>query len=233
LADAAHLGFRWVVVRAADYPPIESGEPPSGVLSHSEVAALEALRFVQRRRKWLLGRVAAKRVIGDAFGAAPQAITIANEAWGAPYAEIEGQGRVERALSISHRADWGLAAIGDPGVVRLGVDIETVEPRDDCFIADFFTAEEVAAVGRAGRDRDLAIARTWSAKEAALKALGVGLRVDTRAIRIGEAGGDEVDGWAPIAVEASGELNFGGTVRAYWRRGPGYVITAVALIAPG
>jgi 4'-phosphopantetheinyl transferase len=226
---AAALGFRWEIVRAAEYPPIEHGEPPSGVLSRKEAETLNGLRFLQRRRKWLLGRVAAKKLIEEAFGAAAQAITIANEPSGAPYAEIEGQGRIDRALSISHRADWGLAALGDPGVIALGVDVETIEPRDDSFIADFFTPEEVAAVSRAGGERDLAIARTWSAKEAALKALGVGLRVDTRAIHVSETGGDVADGWAPIAVAASGELTFPGPARAFWRQGPGYVVTAVVL----
>jgi hypothetical protein len=73
------------------------------------------------------------------------------------------------------------------------------------------------------------IARTWSAKEAALKALGVGLRADTRTIHVREADGDAVDGWFPIEVTTSGDLHFGGPVRAYWRTGPGYVITAVCV----
>jgi 4'-phosphopantetheinyl transferase len=193
---------------------------------------LDNLRFPLRRRKWLIGRVAAKTLIARELSVGLAEITIANEPSGAPYAEIAGTGRIDRALSISHRADWGVAGLGDRGVAALGVDIETVEPRTDDFIGDFFTPDEVAAVHRAGDERDIVIARTWSAKESALKALGVGLRMDTRAIHVGEAAQGDLLGWFPIEIATSGDVAFGGPVQAYWRKGPGYVLTAVVVL-PG
>jgi 4'-phosphopantetheinyl transferase len=231
LADSSsHLPLRWTVVSVAAQPEIERGEPPPQLLSDKEAQILSTLRFPLRRRKWLIGRLAAKELIAQELGVRPTAITIGNDPSGAPYAEVHGQGRLVRALSISHRADWGFAGLGEPGVAALGVDIETVEPRTDSFIADFFTADEVEAVRISGAARDLAIARTWSAKEAVLKALGVGLRMDTRAIHIGAAAGDGAAQWFPIEVAVSGDAGFGGAAQAYWRTGPGYVLTAVAVL---
>jgi 4'-phosphopantetheinyl transferase len=228
----ADLGFRWTVVATAEHPDVERGDPPPEWLTDKESQILNNLRFVQRRRTWLIGRMAAKTLIARELGVGPAEITVANDPSGAPYAEMAGTGRIDRALSISHRADWGLAGLGDRGVAALGVDIETVEPRTDDFIGDFFTPDEVAAVHRAGDDRDIVIARTWSAKESALKALGVGLRMDTRAIHVGEAAQGDLLGWFPIEIATSGDVAFGGPVQAYWRKGPGYVLTAVVVL-PG
>ena len=228
----ASLGFRWTVVSAADYPEIARGDAPAGFLSPEEARALAKLLFPERRRKWLLGRLAAKTLIADETGASFMEITIGNDPSGAPYAEMAGEGRIGRVISISHRAQWGLAAIGDVGVTALGVDMEITEARTD-FTGDFFTPREIAAVDRAGAERDLAIARTWSAKEAALKALGVGLRIDTRAIEVGDVGGESVQGWTPVRISTSGGVAFAGPARAYWQRGPGYVMTAVVVGKPG
>jgi 4'-phosphopantetheinyl transferase len=66
----------------------------------------------------------------------------------------------------------------------LGCDLELIEPRELNFVHDFFTPGELAAVQALppGPDRDTLITVIWSAKEAALKALREGLRLDTRQI---------------------------------------------------
>lgn len=68
----------------------------------------------------------------------------------------------------------------------LGCDIEFIEPREGNFLDSFFTVEEMTAV-RALRERDVAqgdilTTAIWSGKEAVLKALREGLRIDTRRI---------------------------------------------------
>ncbi len=61
-----------------------------------------------------------------------------------------------------------------PGTM-LGCDLELVEPRSDAFLADYFTADEQALVALAPAvERDKVVNLLWSAKESALKALGVG-----------------------------------------------------------
>ena len=85
----------------------------------------------------------------------------------------------------------------------LGCDLELIEPREGNFLDSFFTVEEMTAV-RALRERDLAAGdilttAIWSGKEAVLKALREGLRIDTRritcrfdAVRYAAAGVDAV-----------------------------------------
>ena len=51
----------------------------------------------------------------------------------------------------------------------------SIEPRSDAFVADYFTIEEQALVARASAaDRDRILALLWSGKESALKALREG-----------------------------------------------------------
>jgi phosphopantetheinyl transferase len=65
----------------------------------------------------------------------------------------------------------------------VGCDLEKLEPRSSAFVHDFFDDAEVAAWEKAP-DRDLFANAVWSAKEAVLKALGLGLSVDTRHVHV-------------------------------------------------
>ena len=192
--------FRWTLAR------VDEGEELQ--LSPREAQLLSALAFPARKTKWLAGRKAAKRLLREALAwergvVVPEhALTVANEPSGAPFAELEGEGRLPWALSISHRGSLGLAALVTTPGVRLGVDLEVVEPRDAALVRTFFTEHEQAVVAAAsGRMMDLYVARTWSAKEAVLKALGLGLRLDTREVEIrGEGAGTGADGWRVLEV---------------------------------
>jgi 4'-phosphopantetheinyl transferase len=226
------LPFRYEVVRAADHPELERAEAPSLLLSPSEEALLAALRYPKRRHKWILGRIAAKSVLLKAIAEregrarAARDVSVLNEPSGQPYAVLEGEGRLPWPLSISHRAEWGVAALGKESVRALGIDLETVETRSEDFMKDFFTPEESQEVEHAA-NRMLELSRIWSAKEAVLKALGVGLRIDTRTIRIlpPDARVDAASAWAPFEVELSG-ITLPWPARGFFHRGPGYVLTA-------
>jgi len=237
--------FHWTISHANEHQSLLDAEAPPSFLSPREEAALARLAFPVRRRKWLLGRWAAKRVLREVLaekqGSAPafEAITISNQPSGAPYATIEGQGRIPWSLSISHRIDVGFAAVASSARVALGADVELVVPRDPALVRGFFTGEEAAAVGSAsGREVDLAVARIWSAKEAVLKAMGLGLRLDTRTVQVlGEAANDEAPdnpaGWSRLRTSLSrGRDGTGAPRRApardvtvWWRDEGEYVLT--------
>jgi hypothetical protein len=68
----------------------------------------------------------------------------------------------------------------------------------------------------------------WSAKESALKALGVGLRLDTREIEVELPGGDSSNGWHPLVVRCPEQV-----LRGWWRPDADRVITIVADPPPG
>jgi 4'-phosphopantetheinyl transferase len=143
-------------------------------------------------------------------------------------------------VSISHSAGVGYAAAGGGadgadgsgsgfgGAV--GCDIEAVAPRSDAFVADYFTDPERAAVAAAAEGlRPLLANLIWSAKESALKALGVGLRADTRSVVVET---DRLDlgasGWSPVQVRTSA----GALLTGHWRNGNGLVWSVLTGAGP-
>jgi 4'-phosphopantetheinyl transferase len=70
-----------------------------------------------------------------------------------------------------------------PADAAIGCDLEVIEPRSEGFVADYFSEDEQALVARVrSADRPLFVTLLWSVKESALKALHIGLRLDTRSI---------------------------------------------------
>jgi 4'-phosphopantetheinyl transferase len=189
----------WLLESTAAHPALAHGEAPPGLFHEREFERLDALVVEKRRRDWLLGRWTAKRLLQATLAeqwsiqVPLNALSIENDTDGAPYAMLhDGQHavRLPGGLSISHRADVAFCAAHLPPTDRhtshasVGADVERVEPRASAFIESYFCAAEAANIGgedRASRDR--LVAATWSGKEAVLKALHLGLRVDTRRVR--------------------------------------------------
>jgi hypothetical protein len=203
--------FRHLLAHAGEHPALAKGQAPPGLLSPREEAILAGLMLWPRRRKWLLGRWAAKRLLGELAAEGNSfvggllgtpsldegwrsEVSILNDESGVPYVDRQGQGRLRLSLSISHRGDWGLVAVALVSGACIGADIETVQPRDPALVRQFFSDSEADCVAGGG-DVDRTVARIWSAKEAVLKAMGIGLRHDTRDIVVG----DEVDIPADLA----------------------------------
>ena len=184
-----------------------------GWLGAAELACLAAFRFPKRRADWLLGRWTAKCAVASVLHdlAAFADIEIRAAPSGAPTVYIRGQPAPVR-ISLSHRAGIACCAI-TLDAIALGCDLEVVEPRSSAFVSDYFTLEERDLIGRSGAaERARLVALLWSAKESALKALGVGLRADTRSVSVAaphESGcltlrcaTEELYGW----WQSSGEL---------------------------
>jgi 4'-phosphopantetheinyl transferase len=222
-------------------------------LSDSERRTYEGLRFPKRRQEWLLGRWTAKQLVLrtlETYRSMPMAaISVHNDPDGAPYLAVDGEGRLPASLSISHRAGRAACALSPSMSPSIGIDLERVEPRPAVFVDDFFTADEAERVWSCPlASRDQLVTVIWSAKEAALKAVRKGLRLDTRAIEVGqvlglepeapkrvrtwsvevrEAGDGTLDtGWQPIAVRGTvpGVLRFA----AWWRPDGDSVLTLAA-----
>jgi len=172
----------WFEQKQVDMPSSEDW------LSNNEARVLRGLRFQKRREDWLLGRWTAKNALAISLdlSAEPQTlkqIEVRATISGAPEAFLRNQ-PAAATISLSHREGIGACAVV-PSRVALGCDLEKIEPRSDAFASDYFTAEEqglIAYTDSASRDRLLAL--LWSAKESALKALGEGLRRDTRSVTV-------------------------------------------------
>jgi 4'-phosphopantetheinyl transferase len=244
--------FRHILVHASEHPALAQGQAPPGLLSDREEAILAGLTVLPRRRKWLLGRWAVKRLLGELSaergmigGAAllDARVSILNDAAGVPFVEREGEGRLPLSLSISHRGDLALAAVALQPGVSIGADLETIEPRDPALVRQFFCEAEAADVAKAGSERaaDLVVARVWSAKEALLKAMGIGLRHDTRDIVVGGEMATPLEvgePWRGLQVRLAPALGAGLAGRSpilLWREVEAHVITVALLgaAAPG
>ncbi|MBN1642314.1 MAG: 4'-phosphopantetheinyl transferase superfamily protein [Anaerolineae bacterium] len=238
----------WHLCAAAD-------APAQGFLSAAERRTVEGLRFPKRREEWLLGRWTAKELLRLSIPAyeslPPGAISVCNDPDGAPYLSLEGEGRLTASLSISHRAGCAFCALSPATSPAIGADVEQVEPRAAAFVTDFFTAGEAERVWAcAPATRDTLVTAIWSAKEAVLKALRHGLRVDTRAVEVqyvdGLDGAAPQDGQEPVhvvltrvganasgaawrTVEVTSQLPGARRIAAWWRPEGERVLTLAAV----
>lgn len=206
-------------------------------LSAGEHSRLSRLPFAKRRTDWRLGRWTAKRALASCLDLPTdshslQAVEIRALPSGAPEVFLFNQ-RANVSVSLSHRAGRGLCVVALSGAT-LGCDLELVEPREQSFVTDFFTANEQQLVNEASADQRSTLATLiWSAKESALKALRVGLRLDTASLEVSfaddalepreEAGHGDRAVWYPLSVRC----REGQILRGWWRCANDMVRTVV------
>lgn len=172
----------WQEQREADVPAGDDW------LSPRELSRLTGMRFARRRRDWRLGRWTAKCAVANYLDLAIHRgmfrdLEIRSAVSGAPQV-FRGDRPVEVGISLSHCEGIAVCAVA-PRSTLLGCDLEKVEPHSRAFLEDYFTLEEqaqVAAAPPAVRWRLPVL--LWSAKESLLKALGLGLRLDTRCLSV-------------------------------------------------
>jgi 4'-phosphopantetheinyl transferase len=162
-------------------------------------------------------------------------IEIRAEPSGAPKVFLENE-PANIAISLSHRSGTAICALADSGAA-LGCDLEIIEPRSDAFVTDYFTAEEQAFVNQSqGANRSQLLALLWSGKESALKALGVGLRLDTRSLVVNSMGNDpapdlsrsfDSHDWHPFDVRFGADI-----FQGWWQLTHNFLRTLVAAPAP-
>jgi len=187
-----------------------TANPPgddSAILSPAERTKLASLRLPKRRLEWLHGRRIAKQLLCNCYpqlaGSDLTMTSVLNAPSGAPYYADANRMALPIALSLSHRAGWAACAVADHPDLSLGIDLECGEPRADSFVETFFSEAEIDfARSLHGKQRDLWVTLVWSKNEAALKALGQGLRLDTRAVQVQPPTGfaPAEAGWQPVDV---------------------------------
>jgi 4'-phosphopantetheinyl transferase len=187
------------------------------------------MRFPRRRHAWLLGRRAAKALLRQVIPGQPDPaeIQIENEPGGAPFASISGQ-RLAGCLTISHRANFGLAAYTAHPAMQIGADLELVEPGSPDFLNDYLSPVELEIAARlpeSERSRWMFLA--WSAKEAVLKALRIGLRADTRSVELLAPAAAQPGQWTPLCARTS--LPGAQDLRLWWQTRDNLVLTLAVI----
>ncbi|GMV05082.1 MAG: hypothetical protein AMXMBFR53_13620 [Gemmatimonadota bacterium] len=196
-------------------------------LTPEERSVLKGLKMAKRAADWRVGRWVAKeavlRAVGDE-GLQRSAVEVLPQPEGRPEARILASGKwPDTTLSLSHSGDVGFAAAA-LGTFRLGCDVQEIAPRSEDFIGDYFTPEETAWIREDPGRKHLRANLVWSAKESALKALGEGLRLDTRSVAVTVEPAQEPYGWGTLRARATTGDRFSGC----WRASEGYVWTVVA-----
>jgi 4'-phosphopantetheinyl transferase len=219
------MEVRWLEQSETDVPALDDW------LSAAEIARLRGMRFEKRRADWRLGRwtvkVAACLHLGIPRGRdGLRGIEVRPEPLGAPVVWIADR-PAPFTISLSHRAGIAVCAIAAAGV-ELGCDLEVVEARSAAFLADYFSPLERAFVEQAPTlERPQKMALLWSAKESLLKALRVGLRIDTREVAVSVDGAPSAAGgvadWRPLRISCQRRFFDG-----WWRSAGQVVHTVVA-----
>jgi 4'-phosphopantetheinyl transferase len=245
--------INWLIQSTAGHPALARGIAPAGLLSEPEQQRLVELKTMKRRSDWLIGRWTAKHLIQSYIerqtGVPPLLhwLTVMNDPDGAPHiiadcrlqiadCDVNLQSAIcNLQLSISHCDGHAFCALSDTCGTQIGVDIERIEPRAETFAQDYFTAHELDQLRAAPpENRDTLVTLIWSAKEAALKALRLGLTVDTRKVSCTVAPMPQAGvAWAALGVRAAPALHgerdciFQGC----WRQFGQYVLTMVVMSA--
>jgi 4'-phosphopantetheinyl transferase len=191
-------------------------------MAAGEASRLADMRVAKRRSDYRLGRWTARRALSACPGIPAGAVEVRAASSGAPEVLIEGE-PARCALSLSHSSGIALCAIRARGA-RLGCDIEAIEPRSAEFIETFFTKREQLRIEQSPQDqRALFATLIWSAKESALKALGEGLRLDTRTVEIAPSVTDSTGLWSTLHIAGDDRIAGG-----WWRQLGSHVLTIIA-----
>lgn len=189
--------IHWLIQSTEAHPDLVRGVPPAGLLSEVEWARFEQLATEKRKRDWLCGRWTAKLLLQNLYREKTgytiplDNFSISNNAAGVPLITGHWLLRTGYSLSISHSNQYAFCVAVEEPNCPIGADMEIVTPRVDGFVEDYFTEAERergawCVVYKNEKTHHaphtILINATWSAKEAVLKALHLGLSVDTRVV---------------------------------------------------
>jgi 4'-phosphopantetheinyl transferase len=201
-------------------------------LSPTEFTRQQSFRFLKRKQEWLCGRQTAKSLLLKTSKHLQNSqfsdFSIENYADGSPYVIRNGE-VLPGSISISHRSGFASAAWTPNPNDKIGIDLEVIEPKPASFVEDYFTIHETKNVfEQKPEEQPLVSSLIWSAKEAVMKALQTGLRIDTRQIEIQIPSGTEFNGWKKLNIS----VYPGGyqTVNLFWRQS-GLIIITIAILS--
>jgi len=175
---------------------VEDGLTWQAFLSEAERARADQFRWRADRDRFVAGRGAMRWYVGQAIGSDPAELSFGEGPFGKPF--VLGKRHVH--FNVSHSGDWVLIVLAKDEEV--GVDVELAQADLDFMevAPSVFTAAETSTLLALPADLGrTAFYRLWARKEAVLKAWGVGLSLDARAVHVG------LDAAARTVVDAVGD----------------------------
>ncbi|WP_454726834.1 MULTISPECIES: 4'-phosphopantetheinyl transferase family protein [Cupriavidus] len=204
-------------------------------LSGSEQERCAALRQPADRLRFAVTRASLRMLLGAQLGMPPRALPLATAAHGKPCLDLPGA----PAFNVSHAGAHGLVAVGQAAAVaRAGVDVERIDAAlDPAALGEMarlcFTPRERAwLAARAPAQWPAAFHALWTAKEALLKALGVGVAAHLQQVSVLPAAGGVRFGVTPRTREMAALLGRGAAPVLHALPAPAGYAAAVAWLAP-
>lgn len=161
-------------------------------LDSSELHRASRFRFRADERRFIIGRSALRIILSRYVAMAPNKITFVYNTYGKP--ELPNSPSTPAIhFNISHSGE--LALIGICHNRRVGIDVERLDRavRIQAIADRYFSPEESEAIRSLPPEQQrLAFFRCWTAKEAYLKALGVGLYGSLNNLRTSICNGNTV-----------------------------------------
>lgn len=156
-----------------------------GVVDYKDIAHVPVESYVSEGELvgkwpgWLASRYAMTSVVKRVR---PGEVVVGHETSGKPVL-LNGEGI---DISLSHSGSWGAAMVSSCRA-RVGIDIELVREWREETLRAFLTAGEYDQVMAEAEDkRNLEATKYWTAKEAYLKAIGLGLRRHPSSVNIAD-----------------------------------------------
>ena len=141
-----------------------------GMLAPAELRRADRFRIAAAARRFVGARAALRMILGRATGSAPADVEFLFGERGKP--RLQGGGIF---FNASDSGDYVVVALSS---AEVGVDIELVRTlrRNDRLARRVCTDRELELLARTPeKQRDALLLRLWTCKEAALKAVGIGL----------------------------------------------------------
>lgn len=169
-----------------DAPPNDS-EGPHSPLSAVELERAHRFKFAEHRRRYVYTRTWLRRILGAYLQVGPAAVPILIAENGKPYLEANA-GQAGLRFNLSHSAGFGLLAVSTG--CEVGVDVQIKSAKNDwpTIAGRYFTVKEFGHVRALPPETQAAACvEIWTRKEAAGKALGIGLHSKTFSFAVGPA----------------------------------------------
>ncbi len=185
----------WRFFRVSD---AESAAEEAQWLDETERHRAGRLVFAADRMRWIWWRSRLRLVLGQSTGRHPASLRFETGPHGKPFLRDNR----ELPFNLSHSGEVAVLGVSRSG--EIGVDVEVPDPKFPALdvAREYFRPAEVAALDAAHdeAERQARFFRLWTAKEAIMKATGLGMALEPGQIEVRLT----ADGWPVVYAAVDG-----------------------------